>query len=73
MRKFAVDKGDYIYRSEEASDSIYLVKSGMIEMTTQYPETGEGVDSTHGPGHVFGEVEIIDSRPRIASARAAKA
>ena len=73
MRKFAVDKGDYIYRSEEASGSIYLVKSGMIEMTTQYPETGEGVDSTHGPGHVFGEVEIIDSRPRIASARAAKA
>ena len=43
MRKFAVDKGDYIYRSEEASGSIYLVKSGMIEMTTQYPETGEGV------------------------------
>tara|TARA_B100001939_G_scaffold344617_1_gene359456 strand:- start:574 stop:1092 length:519 start_codon:yes stop_codon:yes gene_type:complete len=73
MRRFAVDKGDYIYQSDDASGSIYLVKSGAVELTTQYPETGEGVDSTHGPGHVFGEVEIIDSRPRTASARAAKA
>ena len=44
MRRFAVDQGDYIYQSDDASGSIYLVKSGMVEMTTQYPETGEGVD-----------------------------
>ena len=72
MRRFAVDKGAHIYRRDEASTAIFIVKSGLVELTTQYPETGEGVDSRLGPGHVFGEVEIIDSRPRISSARAAK-
>ena len=61
----------YIYRQDDPSDSIYVVKAGRIELTTLYPETGEGVDSTHGPGHVFGEVEVIDGRVRDSSARAA--
>lgn len=67
--KFA--KGDYIYRENDASESIYVVKSGRVELTTLYPETGEGVDAVHGPGHVFGEVEVIDGRVRDSSARAA--
>ena len=72
MRRFAVEQGDYIYKADQDSAAIYLVKTGSVEMTTLYPETGEGVDETYGPGHVFGEVEIIDSRPRIANARAAR-
>ena len=48
-----------------------MVRSGKIELTTPYPETGEGVDATHGPGYVFGEVEIIDRRSRTSNARAA--
>lgn len=71
MRRVTVPLGDYIYRVDEPSESIFLVRSGKIELTTPYPETGEGVDSSHGPGHVFGEVEVIDGRVRTSNARAA--
>ena len=71
MERVKFSQGDYIYRQDDPSDSIYVVKAGRIELTTLYPETGEGIDSTHGPGHVFGEVEVIDGRVRDSSARAA--
>ena len=71
MERIKFPEGDYIYRQEDPSDSIYVVRSGRVNLTTTYPETGEGVDSSHGPGHVFGEVEVIDGRARDSSARAA--
>ena len=73
MRRVTVQAGDYIYRIDEPSTCVFVIRSGKIELTTPYPETGEGVDSVHGPGHVFGEVEIIDQRSRTANARAASA
>ena len=71
MRRITVPSGDYVYRVDEPSTSLFVVRSGKIELTTPYPETGEGVDATHGPGYVFGEVEIIDRRSRTSNARAA--
>lgn len=70
MRRFTVQKGDYVYKVDDASTSVYIIRSGKIELTTPYPETGEGVDDVHGPGRVFGEVEIIDHRNRTSNARA---
>lgn len=69
MRRLSLESGQYVYRVDDPSESIFLVRSGKIELTTLYPETGEGVDARFGPGHVFGEVELIDSRPRVSSAR----
>ena len=37
MRRFAVEQGNYIYKAEQDSSAIYLVKSGSVEMTTLYP------------------------------------
>ena len=51
--------------------SIFLVRAGKVDLVTTYPETGEGVDSSFGPGKVFGEVEIVDGRTRTATAKAA--
>ena len=71
MRRITVPAGDYIYKVEEPSTCVFVIRSGKVELTTPYPETGEGIDVTHGPGHVFGEVEIIDQRTRTSNARAA--
>jgi CRP/FNR family cyclic AMP-dependent transcriptional regulator len=71
MRRITVPVGEYIYRVDDPSQSIFLVRSGRVELTTPYPETGEGVDAARGPGHVFGEVEVIDGRNRTSNARAA--
>lgn len=69
MQRFTVPPGDYVYRVDDPSDCIYLVRSGRVDLTTLYPETGEGVDWSRGPGHVFGEVEVIDGRNRLSNAR----
>lgn len=71
MRRITVQAGDYVYKVDEPSTSVFVIRSGKVELTTPYPETGEGIDATHGPGHVFGEVEIIDRRSRTSNARAA--
>jgi CRP-like cAMP-binding protein len=71
MRRVTLQAGEYVYKMDDPSTSIYVVRSGKVELTTPYPETGEGVDSSHGPGHVFGEVEVIDGRSRTSNARAA--
>ncbi len=71
MQRVTVQAGEYVYKVDDPSETIYVVRSGKIELTTPYPETGEGVDESHGPGHVFGEVEVIDGRSRTSNARVA--
>lgn len=71
MQRLTVPAGEYVYRVDDPSDCIYLVRSGRVDLTTLYPETGEGVDRSTGPGHVFGEVEVIDGRNRLSNARSA--
>ena len=44
MERIKFPEGDYIYRQEDPSDSIYVVRSGRVDLTTLYPETGEGID-----------------------------
>ncbi|MCP9792984.1 cyclic nucleotide-binding domain-containing protein [Vulcanococcus limneticus] len=69
MRRVTLQAGEYVYKVDDPSTSIYVVRSGKVELTTPYPETGEGVEQSHGPGHVFGEVEVIDGRSRTTNAR----
>lgn len=71
MHRLTVLAGEYVYRVDDPGDCIYLVRSGRVELTTLYPETGEGVDRTRGPGYVFGEVEVIDGRKRLSNAKTA--
>lgn len=73
MRRLSFAPGDYVYRADQASESIYLVRSGHVELITTYPETGDAVDASFGPGRVFGEVELIDGRTRISDARVSEA
>ena len=59
-----------IYREGDASEKVYLIKSGRINIVDTYPETGQVVSKSLGPGRVFGEIELIDSRPRSSTAQA---
>jgi CRP-like cAMP-binding protein len=73
MQRLHLEQGDNAYSVGDAGDVVFLVRSGLVEIVTDYPETGLGVDASHGPGHVFGEVETIDGRLRTSTARAVKA
>ncbi len=69
MRRLRIPAGEYVYKQDEPSEAMFLVRSGKVDITVVYPETGEAVDVSHGPGHIFGEVELIDNRARLANAR----
>lgn len=69
MEKITYAPGDVIYTEGDESQQVYLIKSGRIDLVDTYPETGEVVSKSLGPGRVFGEIELIDKRPRSATAK----
>lgn len=72
MEKITYAPGDVIYREGDASEQVYLIKSGRIDLIDTYPETGQIVSKSLGPGRVFGEIELIDNRPRSSTAKASE-
>jgi signal transduction histidine kinase len=67
-RRFA--DGQEIFREGAVGDGVYFVKSGLVEICS---DTGDRrVFSRLGPGEIFGEMAIIEDRPRSATALAAQ-
>ncbi|HSM81247.1 MAG TPA: EAL domain-containing protein [Nodosilinea sp.] len=61
--------GENIFMEGSAADRAYIIESGYVEIFV-----GAGEDSLQlnvlGPGDIFGEMGIMDSSPRSASAKA---
>jgi CRP/FNR family transcriptional regulator, cyclic AMP receptor protein len=70
MEKLTFAPGEAIYNTGDPSDRVYVIKSGRVELADIYPETGKQTAATLNVGKVFGEVELIDRRPRTSSALA---
>ncbi len=58
-------KGDFIFQTGDEADKMYVVKEGEVEIVVN-----DTVVEVAGPGIIFGEMAIVDSNPRSASARA---
>lgn len=67
-RRFAA--GQEIFREGDPGDGIYIVKSGLIEISSQLNPDHRQVLSQLGPGQIFGEMAIIENLPRSAAASA---
>ena len=61
--------GEYIFREGESAIYGYVVKSGRIAIVKSGLD-GERVLTELGPGSLFGEMALIDGKPRSAGARA---
>jgi putative ABC transport system ATP-binding protein len=71
-REVALAEGDVLFRQGDASDLVYIVQSGQIEILR---EAADGTDehlAMIGPDHYFGELGPMLNLPRSASARAAE-
>ena len=64
-----LDDGEILFSEGEHADCAYIVDAGELVISTT-TETGEVVLKTLGPGDLVGEMGVIDSAPRTASARA---
>lgn len=62
--------GEAVFHVGDPGDSMYVLKSGAIELSVK-TKTGEAVMlEVPGPGDFFGEISLLDEGPRTASATA---
>lgn len=57
-------KGDVIYLQGDEADSIYFVKYGTVELYIDYKMPSAKRIGTAGEGRVFGELGVIEKKPR---------
>lgn len=67
-RSFAA--GEEIFREGDPGDGLYVVRSGLVEISSQHLHGPRQVLSLVGPGQIFGEMAIIEHLPRSACAKA---
>lgn len=64
--------GQEIFRAGDPGDGLYVVRSGLVEISGQLNHDQRQVLSRVGPGQIFGEMAIIEHLPRSAGATAIK-
>ena len=65
--------GDIILREGDSGDSFFLIEKGAVEIYKKGP-TGQKIVIGRIPaGGIFGEMAVIDDKPRMASAAAVEA
>jgi NADH dehydrogenase FAD-containing subunit/CRP-like cAMP-binding protein len=64
-------RGDYVFRQGDPALNFYAVEKGEVEVIrTDRDGIGEALIAVLGPGDYFGEMALIEHRPRSASVRA---
>jgi signal transduction histidine kinase len=69
-RTQAYAAGQEIFMEGGPGDGLFLVLQGQVEIAAGVGDAGQHVFSIIEPGEVFGEMSVIDDKPRSASARA---
>ncbi len=62
-----VERGAFVVRAGEATDSLYVLLTGRAKVTNTDEEGREIILAWLGPGESFGEMGLIDGSPRSAS------
>jgi CRP-like cAMP-binding protein len=63
-----LSKGEYVFREGEASEEMYVIKSGKIAIV-KAKGTGEILLAEKSVGEMVGEMSFFDNRPRSAGAK----
>jgi len=59
----SLDKGDILLRQEQASESLFMIRSGWVKVVVAGAKGEEVVLNQHGPGQIIGEMSLIDRQP----------
>ena len=65
-RRLELKKGDVLIRKDASERALYLVASGMLEVTSLLSSHSMGLIAKVQPGSVVGEMGFLDGRPRSA-------
>lgn len=69
-RERRFEAGQDIFREGDPGDGVYIVQAGQVEISGQLAPGQRRVFSRLGPGEIFGEMAILEHRPRSATATA---
>lgn len=64
--------GREIFREGDPGDAVYVIRAGTVEIAAQLGPDKKQVVSKLGPGDFFGEMSVIEFKPRSATAIAAE-
>lgn len=64
------DKGQVIILAEESGDTLFIIRSGQVKVSLLHEDGKEFILSLLGEGEVFGELSLLDDRPRSANVTA---
>ncbi|MGA2973939.1 MAG: HAMP domain-containing sensor histidine kinase [Spirochaetia bacterium] len=59
--------GDMICREGTPADKFFIMVSGTVEVWKDWGDPEADLLALHGPGHMFGEMALIDELPRSAT------
>ena len=68
----ALHEGDRIFKEGDPGNQCYFMLSGAVEVTKRLGEGEETLLATLKAGDLFGEIALIDRKPRSASCRVAR-
>jgi signal transduction histidine kinase len=67
-RERSFSSGQEIFKEGDSGDGIYVVKKGIVEISGMLADNARHVFSQVGPGDLFGEMAVLEDKPRSASA-----
>jgi signal transduction histidine kinase len=70
-REQPVSAGGEIFKEGDAGDGIYVVKDGAVEISVEVAPGVRRVFAEIKPGEIFGEMAVLELKPRSATATAA--
>jgi hypothetical protein len=69
MVELTFEPGDVVFHVGDESQCAYTIASGRVEIFDPEAPSPSGI-TTLGPGQIFGELGLVDERPRTYTARA---
>ena len=64
--------GQDVFKEGESGDGVYTVKEGLVQITALVGPGVRRVFSQVGPGDIFGEMAVLENKPRSATVTALK-
>lgn len=65
----AFPKGTPIFVENMLGESLFIIKSGSVEIRRNMGGLGDSLVTTLGPGEFFGEMALFEGGPRLVSAK----
>ncbi len=61
--------GEILFQEGQVGKAVFIIRSGQVELIKNLPDGSTKILGTLGPGQIFGEMALLEHRPRTAGAR----